>query len=152
MNKLFFIQNEFPKLVSILNGDEKGKWGVLNALQMVEHMADSVNMATGKNKQKLHTPPEHVQAYKNFAMSDKEFKPNTKNALMSETPIPSKTNSVKEAIKEYNESVANFISYFENKKETTLTNPFFGELNFDEWIHLLHKHAVHHCKQFGLLD
>lgn len=152
MNKLFFLQNEFPKLVSTLNGEEKGKWGVLNALQMIEHMADSVNMATGKNNQKLHTPPEHVQAYKNFAMSDKEFKPNTKNALMSDTAIPSKTNSVKEAIKEYNESVANFISYFENRKDATLTNPFFGELNFEEWIHLLYKHAVHHSKQFGLLD
>lgn len=151
MDKLFFLTTEFPKLVATLKADAKGSWGVLNAQQMVEHMADSVSIATGKNNQKLHTPVEQVAAYKGFAMSEKEFKPNTKNVLMSEVPVPTVKSSMEEAINLYKNTLTDFIAYFEQHKDATLTNPFFGDLNYQEWIHLLHKHAVHHCKQFGLL-
>jgi oxepin-CoA hydrolase/3-oxo-5,6-dehydrosuberyl-CoA semialdehyde dehydrogenase len=151
MDKLIFLKTEFPRLLATLNPESKGNWGVLNAQQMVEHMADSVSIATGKNNQKLHTPAEQVSAYKAFAMSEKEFKPNTKNALMAEVPVPTIKPSMAEAIKLYEDTLADFVAYFEQNKEATLTNPFFGDLNYQEWIHLLHKHAVHHCKQFGLL-
>jgi hypothetical protein len=55
------------------------------------------------------------------------------------------------ALLEYEQQINSFINYFENNEGATITNPFFGDLNFDEWIHLLYKHAVHHCKQFGLV-
>lgn len=152
MDKLTFLKIEFPKLVSTLKSNAKGSWGVLNAQQMVEHMADSISFATGKNNQKLHTPVEQVDVYKKFAMSDKEFKPNTKNALMSEDPLPVILSSMQEAIDLYNRTLNEFIDHFEKNKGTRLTNPFFGDLNYQEWIHLLHKHAVHHCKQFGLIN
>jgi hypothetical protein len=152
MTKLNFIQNEFPQLVATLKPDAKGNWGVLNAQQMVEHMSDSIRIATGKDNQPLHTPIEKVEAMKTFAMSDKEFRPNTKNALMSETPSPTRFKSINESIVELKNTINDFINYFETNKGATLTNPFFGELNFEEWITLLHKHAVHHCKQFGLLS
>lgn len=151
MSKLHFLQHEFPKLVATLSPEAKGAWGVLNAQQMVEHMADSVRIATGNDNQQLHTPAEQVEKFKAFAMSDKEFKPNTKNALMSETPVPVRLSSMEHAVKEYQNEIDAFIAYFSNKPTQTLMNPFFGELNFEEWTTLLHKHAVHHCKQFGLL-
>ncbi len=71
-------------MLKTLKPDAKGTWGVLSAQGMVEHMADAFSQATGKNNQKLHTPAEHVEKYKAFEMSNKEFKPNTKNALMAE--------------------------------------------------------------------
>jgi hypothetical protein len=151
MDKLNFLKNEFPLLLRKLNPESKGAWGVMNGQQMVEHMAESISFATGKNNQSLHTPAEHVGKYKEFAMSDKEFKPNTKNALMEETPAPLKKNNMQEAIADLEKEIKNFKDYFENNKGATLTNSFFGDLNFEEWTHLFHKHAVHHCKQFGLL-
>jgi hypothetical protein len=151
MNKLDFLKNEFPKLLKKLDPNAKGGWGVMNGQQMVEHMAESIGFATGKNNQSLHTPAEHVGKYKEFAMSDKEFKPNTKNGLMSDTPAPINKSGMEEAIAEVENEIADFIKYFENNPGATLTNSFFGDLNFEEWTHLLHKHAVHHCKQFGLL-
>ena len=30
-------------------------------------------------------------------------------------------------------------------------NPFFGKLNYEMNVQLLHKHAMHHLKQFGLV-
>lgn len=151
MDKLNFLKNEFPQLLKKLDADAKGNWGVMNGQQMVEHMAESISFATGKNNQPLHTPLEHVGKYKEFAMSDKEFRPNTKNALMSETAPPLTKESIGHAISQVEKEIADFIAYFEKNKGATLTNSFFGDLNFEEWTHLFHKHAVHHCKQFGLL-
>lgn len=151
MDKLTFLKIEFPKLVRTLNPEAKGEWGVLNGQQMVEHMAESISYATGNNNQPLHSPVEHVDKYKSFAMSDKEFKPNTPNALMSAVPAPIIQSNMEEAVQEMEKQIAAFINYFETNKGATITNPFFGDLNFDEWVHLLHKHAVHHSKQFRLL-
>jgi hypothetical protein len=151
MDKLNFLKTEFPQLLRKLDPDAKGAWGVMNGQQMVEHMAESISFATGKNNQKLHTPSEYLEKYKEFAMSDKEFKPNTKNALMAETAAPVKKATIAEAIADVEKEIAEFVDYFKKHKNSTLTNSFFGELNFEEWTHLLHKHAIHHCKQFGLI-
>lgn len=151
MDKLNFLKTEFPKLLRTLNPETKGEWGVMNGQQMVEHMADSVSQATGKNNQKLHTASDLVGRYKDFAMSDKEFKPNTPNALLSATPAPITKSTMEEAVQEFEKQVTAFIHYFETNKGAIITNPFFGDLNFEEWVHLFHKHAVHHSKQFRLL-
>jgi hypothetical protein len=151
MNKLDFVQNQFPSLAAKLSPAQTGSWGKMNALQMMEHMAESVSFATGKNNKPLHTPAEHVSKYKEFMLSDKPFKENTKNALMAEEPVPATRADMKEAIDSYNQEVAAFIKYFKENPGSTLTNSFFGNLNFDEWVHLLHKHATHHAKQFGLV-
>ena len=85
MDKLIFLKTELPKLLHTLNPDAKGNWGVMNGQQMVEHFAESVSFATGKNNQNLYTPPEHLPKYKEFVMSERHFKPNTKNALLADT-------------------------------------------------------------------
>jgi patatin-like phospholipase/acyl hydrolase len=151
MNKLEFIKTGFPSLLKNLQAEKKGKWGVLNGQQMVEHMSESINMATGNVKLKILTPAKYLEKSKCFAMSDKPFKENTPNSTMPTVPSPVKKSNMEEAIAEYKETVANFTSYFESHKGETLTSPFFGELNYEEWLHLLHKHSVHHAKQFELL-
>ncbi len=88
MDKLNFLKTALPKLFRTLKPDAKGNWGVMNAQQMVEHLSESVSFATGKNNQTLHTPPEHLPKYKEFVMSERQFKPNTKNALLTEAPYP----------------------------------------------------------------
>ena len=151
MDKLNFIKTEFPKLLQNLHPEAKGAWGVMNGQQMVEHMTDAVSQATGKNTLKLRTAPDLVERYKSFAMSDKEFKPNTPNALLSDIPKPIAKTNIQEAINAYNDQVAAFVNYFETNKGSVILNPIFGDLNFEEWTHLFHKHTVHHAKQFGLL-
>lgn len=151
MDKLHFLKTEFPKLLQTLQPDAKGNWGVLNGIQMVEHMADSVKEATGKLQLTILTPADRVEKMKEFAMSDKDFKPNTPNSKMSATPPPARNQTMQEAIIEFENEVSDFVNYFEKNKGTTLPNSFFGNFNFEEWTHLLSKHAKHHCKQFGLL-
>jgi len=83
-------------------------------------------------------------------MSDKPFKENTVNSLMPEVPAPVKNPSVQEAINELQNEINNFFFTFEKNKFQTTRNPFFGDLNYEENVQLLHKHALHHLKQFGV--
>ena len=114
-NKLNFLITDFPSILKKLKGDEKPQWGVMNAQQMIEHMSDSVRIANGKDPQKLHVPVEQVPAMKSFMMSDKEFRPNTKNALMSEIPAPTRNNNIKRAIDELEKELADFVDFYQDK-------------------------------------
>lgn len=148
--KIFFLENDFPEFLQTLDADAKGKWGVMNAQQMVEHMSYSLRDANGKSPKRIVTPLEHLSKYKEFAMSDKPFRENTKNNELPDTAIPVKNNSMQNAINEMKMEWIDFKKAFEGNQNKTITNPFFGDLNFEESIHLLHKHAVHHAKQFGM--
>jgi oxepin-CoA hydrolase/3-oxo-5,6-dehydrosuberyl-CoA semialdehyde dehydrogenase len=151
MDKLEFVQKRFPELAATLNPTQTGKWGKMNAQQMVEHLAESISYATGENNQQLHTPAEHVPKYREFMLSDKEFKENTKNALMAEEPPAMKTQDIHVAIDEYSQQVSKFVKYFQENKNAKLMNSIFGELSYEEWLHLFEKHTKHHAKQFGLI-
>jgi hypothetical protein len=150
--KLHWVQHDFISMLHTLPADAKGNWGVMNAQQMVEHMADSTRQANGKDPKKLLTPDEHLERFRSFMLSDKPFKENTKNAELPDIPLPVKTSGMNEAIAEFKAEINDFIRHFQNDEMKELMNPFFGALNYEQWIHLLHKHAQHHAKQFGLIS
>lgn len=149
--KLNFICNTVPELLLHLLPEAKGKWGVLNAQQMVEHLSDSVRIANGKRQEKLLTPEENLERVRTFMLSDKAFKENTKNVQMPDTPVPAIQASMHDAVQELKLELSDFVKKFEDNSAKTITNPFFGDLNFEEWTHLLNKHFEHHCRQFSLI-
>lgn len=152
-SKLNFLKNEFIPLLKKLQPDAKGKWGVLNGQQMVEHFSDAVRIANGSfGISQILTPAEHLEKIRSFLMSEKPFKENTKNALMSETPLPVRHSAMDAAVDELQNVFNHFFSMFEGNPGLTTMNPFFGHLNFEENIQLLHKHAMHHLTQFGLAE
>lgn len=148
--KISFLENDFPKFLQTLDANAKGKWGVMNAQQMVEHISYSLRDANGKSPKRILTPAEHLPKMKDFMLSDKPFRENTKNIELPETPIPVKHSSMQESIEEMKQEWKDFMKAFENNPDKTITNPFFGDLNFEEQVHLLHKHAMHHARQFGM--
>lgn len=150
--KINFLTVEFPQMVATLNADAKGKWGVMNAQQMVEHMSYSIRIANGTIPKTILTPPESLEKSKSFMMSDKPFRENTKNIELPETALPLTQPDMANAIEEYKYELHEFFLTFEGNTKRTITNPFFGELNFEEWLHLLDKHARHHAKQFELME
>ena len=149
--KLNFISNTVPELLLQLNAHDKGKWGVLNAQQMVEHLSDSVRIANGKRIETLITPAENLERVRAFMLSDKAFKENTKNVQMPDIPVPTIQLSMHDAINELKTELQDFIKAFADSPSKSITNPFFGDLNFEEWTHLLNKHFEHHCRQFNLI-
>ena len=148
--KLFFLLNEYIVQLRKLDPDTKGLWGKMNVQQMIEHMTESLREANGKTPRTIISPIDRLYAMKEFIKSEKEFHPNTKNSMMGETPLPLRNSNVKEAIDEIVMELKDFEIYFEKNPESIIVNPFFGELNFEEWIQLIHKHAMHHLRQFGV--
>ncbi|MBN8703642.1 MAG: hypothetical protein J0M08_11295 [Bacteroidetes bacterium] len=123
----------------------------MNAQQMVEHMCDSVLLANGKIKKNLITPSDLLERYRTFMLSDKPFKENTKNIELPDTPAACRNNSIELAIDELKRELDTFFILFANQKDLVIMNPIFGNLNYEQWLHLLHKHAMHHLRQFQLV-
>lgn len=150
--KLNFLKVTFPTLVKNVSPDHPNSWGKMNLQQMVEHMTEAVKNASGKLHLTQVTPPDKIPAMHAFVISDREFKPNTKNVLMAEEPLPLKHDSISSALQEYQTELKYFEKFYTENSGATQLNPFFGVLNFDEWCHLLHKHSTHHLKQFTLIE
>jgi hypothetical protein len=149
--KAEFLKHSFISLLKQIPSDTPPQWGKMTLQQMVEHFADSVRIASGKSG---HTdfvfPPERLQKAREFMLSDKPFPENTPNPLLSEVPAPVKNTSSEEAIAELQKEMDYFFSVFEKNNLQVTRNPFFGDLNYEENIHLLYKHAQHHLRQFGV--
>src|SRR6266498_2947099 len=139
--KINFLKYQFIPLLQQLPADAKGRWGVMNAQQMVEHFSDTLQQANGKRPLALHTPEEHLPKFRQFMLSEKPFRENTKNPLMSEQGEPLKNNSIEEAINELQSELNYFFSVFETNPNLITLNAIFGDLDYEQNIHLLYKHV-----------
>src|SRR5215213_10449686 len=148
--KLHFLLHELPALLRKLDANDKGNWGVMNAQQMTEHFILSVKNASGKLPHPVVTPPEQLEKSRAFLQSDKPFRENTKNPLIGD-PLPMHYPSMQAAIDELESELKYFEDVFRQNPSFTTINPIFGELDFEANVQLLHKHALHHLRQFGLM-
>lgn len=150
--KAQFLRSRFVPLLKDLPSETPGAWGKMTVQQMIEHFADAVRIASGKAVYTdVFTPFEHLDKYRSFLESERPFRENTKNPLMPEIPAPVRNPSKAEAIKELKEEIHFFFTVFEKNKLQVTRNPIFGDLNYEQNIQLLYKHAMHHLKQFGVL-
>ena len=150
-SKEIFLKEDFIPLLGKLKGDEKGKWGIMNVQQMIEHFADAVKNANGKLLLPVVNEGEKLQKFRQFLLSEEPFKENTKNPLINEEGIPLRQLDLPSAIDKLQKELNYFFEIFENHPGLKTGNPFFGDLDYDMNIRLLHKHAMHHLKQFGLV-
>lgn len=148
-----FLKTAFIPLLKALDPDAQPRWGKMNGQQMAEHVTDFFNVSNGKLSLPLMIPEEHLPQYKAFLLSDKEFRENTKapGELIGEEPAPVRLENMETAIAKLRHSVDRFFDYFAADPLQTTNHPVFGQLNFEEWVQLHHKHVTHHLKQFGLL-
>ncbi|MEP6948786.1 MAG: hypothetical protein ABI863_05915 [Ginsengibacter sp.] len=150
-SKEIFLKENFIPLLEKLKGDEKGRWGTMNLQQMIEHFADAVKNANGKLILPAVNEGERLQKFRNFLMSEEPFKENTKNPLIAAEGIPIRQRDLPSSINKLKKELDYFFEVFEMHPGLRTGNPFFGELDYDMNIQLLHKHAMHHLKQFGLV-
>lgn len=150
--KLAFIRNDFFSLLNNITADTKARWGKMNAQQMAEHVAAFFKVSVEKIKFGLVTPEEHLPKYKEFLLSDKQFRENTKapGNVIGEEPLPLRYGSYAEAVTKLHEAVDEFEAYFKNAPGKKTIHPVFGPLDFDEWVLLHYKHVTHHLRQFGV--
>ncbi len=148
--KASFLQNEYTVILRKMDEDSTRLWGKMNLQQMVEHMSDYVRIASGKTPMEIITSDEMIPRMQDFLKSEKPFRENTPNSLMSDTPVPVRNSSYNDAVTELHNELTDFFAVYRAHPETKIANPFFGMLDFDMQIQLLHKHATHHLRQFGV--
>jgi hypothetical protein len=152
-DKQLFIRDTFIQLLRNADPLTTGKWGKMSFQHMVEHMVLAVKSANGKIKtEKVFTPIEKLPASRQFLMSSKEFKENTKSPSFPDQPLPLHFKTVNEGIDKLKKEIADFFAVYENNPALIIQNPVFGDLNYEEAVQLLYKHALHHAKQFGLIE
>lgn len=147
--KASFLKNEYVNLLATINPDTKGAWGKMNVHQMIEHMSYSFRQANGKDNYSLVTPEENVPKMQAFLMSEKPFRENTPNVLIGDNTIPVVHTDIRDSIAELQTEIDHFFEIYQEPGKT-ITNPFFGNLDYEMQVQLLHKHALHHLKQFGI--
>jgi hypothetical protein len=148
-----FLRTKLVPYLQRLDPATPRRWGKMNVQQMVEHFAgDAVRNASGRLKiDAILTPPGNLAKMREFLMSEKPFKENTKNPLLKEEPSPLRYKTMQAAIGALQEELIYFFEAFEKTPNMLTRNPFFGDLNFDQNVQLLYKHALHHLRQFGVV-
>ena len=152
LEKANFLRTKLVTYLQRLDPATPPCWGKMNVQQMIEHYGgDAVRNANGRLKiDTIITTPEHLERLREFMMSDKPFKENTKNPLMGEEPSPLRYKTVQAAIGALQQELIYFFEAYEKNPDMIVRNPFFGDLNFEQNVQLLYKHALHHLRQFWL--
>ncbi len=152
-SKIKFIKTDFIALLHSLTSEQKGKWGLMNAQQMIEHVTAFFKISTGRISFSLVSPAEHLPKLREFLWSDKEFRENTKGpeTVIPAEPLPIRHATIGIAIEKLEREINSFFEIFKNDPEKKIVHPVFGELNFEDWLQLHYKHIRHHAKQFDLL-
>ncbi|MFM7016897.1 MAG: DUF1569 domain-containing protein [Bacteroidota bacterium] len=137
--------NDFKAIIQ----PAKGNWGKMNFNQMLEHLIDACKNATGDiTYDTIHSPEERIPAMQLFLITDKLFKPETKNSMMSEEPEVVMNENTNELLDELQSQLNRIATRFENQPDLLVRNPIFGDLNDEQWTRLLYKHCIHHLHQF----
>lgn len=146
-----FLKNHLIFQLKHLAPDATGSWGKMNGQQMVEHLILMVQVANGR-KQLPSLPPnkERTEKAQAWLMTDKPFRENTVNPVLPEEPLPTEFNTMQLAIEALQKELDHFFEVYEATPGLRIENPVFGNLNYEEQLQLLYKHAQHHLRQFGL--
>lgn len=150
--KLNFLRNDFIFHLKHLAPDATGKWGKMSGQQMVEHFIDVLQLANGRRTGPELYDAERIRKGYEWLMSDKPFRENTKNPFMPEGPQPVRFDTMQQAIEALQQELNHFFQRFESTPDLRVKNPVFGDLNYEEQVQLLYKHAQHHLRQFGLVS
>ncbi len=151
MDKKDFLRHQLVALLRQVPSDTPPLWGRMSVQQMTEHFSDALRIASGKMAFKdILTPPEQLEQMRHFMMSDKPFRENIPNPLMPVAPAPVINTSLEESIDELQKEIDHFFTAFEENHQGLTRNPFFGDLDFNQNLQLLTKHAIHHLRQFGV--
>lgn len=141
-----------PVYLEKLTADTKPKWGKMSAQHMLEHVGNTLVIVNSKKELPTVTPEDKLPAYRQFLMSDKPFAHDIPNQFVGENPPALRFENLETAKIKVLAALENFHKFFAENPDATPVHPFFGKLNYEEWLQFQRKHFTHHFTQFGLLD
>ena len=144
-----FLKNDFIEALKKLDPQTPPQWGIMNAQQMVEHFTDAVKNASGKLKLPIINEGERLAKSRDFLLTESAFKENIDNPYIPKEGIPHRQPDMVSAINKLQKELDYFFEVFAKNPDLQTGNAFFGMLDYRMNIQLLHKHALHHLRQFG---
>ena len=148
-----FIQADLCAFLEILdNLDEKksASWGKMTPQKMIEHLSDCIYMSCGIGNHELLIPEEKIKGMQAFLISDKEMPQNIQVPFAKEN-TPLRNTDIELALDEFTMAWVDFEEMYSEDSKKTALHPYYGNLNYEQWLLLHSKHFTHHFTQFGLM-
>ena len=148
-----FVEADLCAFLEILeNLDEKksASWGKMTPQRMLEHLSDCIFMSCGIGNHELLIPEEKIKGMQAFLISDKEMPQNIQVPFAKEN-TPLRNSDLELALDEFTMSWVDFEEMYSEDPNKTALHPYYGNLNYEQWLLLHAKHFTHHFTQFGLM-
>ena len=148
-----FVQADLCAFLEILeNLDEKksASWGKMTPQRMIEHLSDCIYMSCGIGNHELLIPEEKIKGMQAFLNSDKEMPQNIQVPFAKEN-TPLRNTDIELALDEFTMAWVDFEEMYSEDSKKTALHPYYGNLNYEQWLLLHSKHFTHHFTQFGLM-
>ena len=148
-----FVQADLCAFLEILeNLDEKksASWGKMTSQRIIEHLSDCIYMSCGIGNHELLIPEEKIKGMQAFLYSEKEMLQNILVPFAKEN-TPLRNTDIELAIDEFTMAWVDFEEMYSEDPQKTALHPYYGNLNYEQWLLLHSKHFTHHFTQFGLM-
>jgi len=148
-----FVEADLCAFLEILeNLDEKksASWGKMTPQSMIEHLSDCIYMSCGLGNHELLIPEEKIKGMQAFLYSDKEMPQNIQVSFAKEN-TPLRNSDLELALDEFTMAWVDFEEMYSEDQKKTALHPYYGKLNYEQWLLLHSKHFTHHFTQFGLM-
>ena len=147
-----FIKPDMDLVVNYLKQlkeNETPLWGNMSPIGMIEHLSDSLNMASGNPMEKIEVPEKYWNKMIEILNSDAEFPKNFKACFAPENRVI-RNSTINDAIRELKNVWENYDGVFSMNPKLITNHPNYGPLNKKQWDRILSKHLTHHFKQFSI--
>jgi hypothetical protein len=135
-----------------LQADSKPLWGGMTAQQMVEHLATTIKISSGKLALQQRTTVEEGNAIKaQIVYTDMEFPMGLKSPTIPDGPPVYEHEDLSKAVGALKLELADFNLRYKENPDATHVHPRLGAMTHAEWLILHGKHFKHHFKQFDIL-
>ncbi len=148
-----FVQADLCAFLEILENLDKKKsasWGKMTPQRMIEHLSDCIYMSCGIGNHELLIPEEKIKGMQAFLISDKEMPQNIQVPFAKEN-TPLRNTDIELALDEFTMAWVDFEEMYSEDSKKTALHPYYGNLNYEQWLLLHSKHFTHHFTQFGLM-
>ncbi|NER14916.1 phenylacetic acid degradation bifunctional protein PaaZ [Leptobacterium flavescens] len=137
-----------------LTEDSKGAWGILTPQHMIEHLENSLRIASGEIAGiEIATPAEYLEKVQEMVYNHNPMPKEYAHPLLKKGELEELRHAnLEEAKAKFLEAYDQFEAYFKENPEAITIDPVFGEMEKFEWDLLNKKHFNHHFSQFGLLS
>jgi len=151
------LREEFDRRVLVraiaeLTADSQSRWGLMKPQQMLEHLAWTYRLSTGKEQVDCKLPAADRERMKRFLYTAAPTPLNFPNPVLTNGLPALKHGTLSDARTALCEEIEFFWKRPAQSARELHIHPLFGPIDAEEWSRTHYKHGFHHLMQFGLVE